>query len=220
MVMNDYASARLHMVEGQLRTNKVTDMAILQAMLDVPRERFVPEQLKGSAYVDEDIPLGDGRFLMEPMVFARLLQFAAIEPRHVVLEVGTGTGYGAAVLGRIAASVVALESDRRFVQRAQALLGELGTRNVSVIEGPLAAGYPKRAPYNAIIFSGAVAAVPPAITDQLADGGRLLAVVRPATQFGQAVLMVRKHGVVSQRVIFDAATPVLPDFAPQPSFVF
>jgi protein-L-isoaspartate(D-aspartate) O-methyltransferase len=218
--MIDYAAARLNMVEGQIRTNKVTDEAVIDAFLSVPRERFVPPALSGAAYVDEDIPLGGGRWLMEPMVFARLLQLAELGREDTVLEIGCGTGYGTALLSRLAHAVVAVESDPRLAAEARARLAELGCENAAVVEGPLAEGYPGRAPYDAILFSGAVAEVPEAIGRQLAAGGRLLAVVKAPTGLGQAEVMIRADGVLSRRPVFDAATPLLPGFQREPSFVF
>jgi protein-L-isoaspartate(D-aspartate) O-methyltransferase len=218
--MIDYQSARLNMVESQVRPNKVTDLAVLAALLAVPREIFVPEPLRGIAYVDEDVPLGGDRFLIEPMVFGRLLQMAAIGPEDTVLDVGCSSGYAAAVMARLARSVVALDEDRAMVQRAGATCRTLGLANVAVVEGPLAAGYPQRAPYHVINFGGAVSAIPPAISAQLADGGRLLAVVKRDSGMGKAVLMTRRDGVLAQRVVFDAGTPMLSSFAPEPAFVF
>jgi protein-L-isoaspartate(D-aspartate) O-methyltransferase len=221
-MMSNFAAARLAMVDGQLRPNKVTDMAVIQAFLDVPRERFVPDALRGAAYIDEDIPVGGGRYLMEPMVFARMLQIATIRPGDVVLEVGAGTGYGTAILAKLTDRVVSVESNRLLAAQAREALASLGLdRAATVIDGPMERGYPERGPYDAIVFSGAVAEIPEAIIAQLADGGRLLAVVKEGgVGMGKALLLMRADGVVSRRVAFDAATPLLPGFAPQPSFVF
>jgi protein-L-isoaspartate(D-aspartate) O-methyltransferase len=218
--MIDYQSARLNMVDSQVRPNKVSDFAVLEAMLAVPREIFVPEHLHGIAYVDEDVPLGDGRFLIEPMVFGRLLQMAAIGPEDTVLDVGCATGYAGAVMARLARSVVALDENSAMIQRAGATCRALGLTNVAVVEGPLAAGYPQRAPYHVITFGGAVAAIPPAISAQLAEGGRLLAIVKSESGMGKAVLVTRRDGILAQRVVFDAGTPMLASFAAQPGFVF
>jgi protein-L-isoaspartate(D-aspartate) O-methyltransferase len=220
MAMIDPAAARLNMVDSQLRTNKVTDEAVLQGFLAVPRERFVPEALRGTAYVDEDIPLGGGRFLMEPMVLARLLQLARLEPTDAVLEVGCATGYATALLARLAQRVTAVEADRRLAQEARARLAELALANATVVEGPLAVGHAAGAPYAVILLNGAVAFLPPAIADQLAEGGRLVTVLRPPGQVGQATLMTKANGVISRRPVFDAATPLLPGFQAEPSFVF
>jgi protein-L-isoaspartate(D-aspartate) O-methyltransferase len=220
----DYATARFNMVESQLRTNKVSSDPLIAAFEAVPRERFLPERLRGIAYIDEDIPLGPpgmgGRHLMEPMVLARMLQAAAVQPGDVVLEIGSGSGYAAAILARLAATVVALESDPDLAKQANALLNELGVDNAIVVTGALTEGYPKQAPYNVILMSGAVSAVPRAISDQLADGGRLVAVVKQGAGLGRAVLMQRSGNHVAQRVLFDAATPFLPEFEAEPGFVF
>ncbi|MDB5408146.1 MAG: protein-L-isoaspartate O-methyltransferase [Rhodospirillales bacterium] len=216
--MNEYQSVRLNMVESQVRPNKVTDPAILDALLAVPRERFVPESLRGIAYVDEDVPLGGGRYLMEPMVFARLLQFAEIGSGDGVLDVGCALGYSAAVLARIARRVVAVEDDKGLLPRARALLADVG--NVTLVETPLAGGCPQHASYDVILLEGAVGSVPAAIAEQLAEGGRLVTVLYSAQGMGKAVLMTRRHGIIGQRIIFDAGTPLLPGFAPQPEFVF
>ncbi len=224
--MIDYAAARLNMVECQLRTNKVIDEPVLDAFLTVPRERFVPAALRGTAYVDDDLPLDGARVLMAPLALARLLQLAAIDPDDKVLEVGCATGYGSALLARIAARVTALESDPTLAARARALLAELGHRNVSVVEGNLAAGWKGDAPYDVIVINGAVDVVPPAIAEQLAEGGRLVGVVRPeagavGVAVGEAVLMTRAEGVLSSRPVFEAAAVhPLPGLVRVPSFVF
>ncbi len=199
----DYQSARLNMVESQIRPNKVSDPAIIEAILAVPRERFVPAALRGIAYVDEDVPLGGGRYLMEPMVFGRLLQF-----------------YASAVMAQLTRKVVALEEDPALAHGAAARFAELAISKVVPVEGALTAGWPELAPYDVILFNGAVAAIPPAIAGQLAKGGRLVAVVQAEPGMGKAVLMTRVEGVYAQRIVFDAGTPMLPGFAARPGFVF
>jgi protein-L-isoaspartate(D-aspartate) O-methyltransferase len=215
----DYAAARRNMVETQLRPNKVTNEALLNALGAIPRERFVPEALRGIAYIDEDIPVAGGRYLMEPMVLARLSQLAEVKPGDAVLNIGCGTGYAAAVLARLVRSVVAIERDKELAARATATLAELGATNVTVMEGELSQGAPRQAPFDVIFIEGSVDAVPPAIIEQLADRGRLVTVVRQRG-VGRATLMVRVGGGVSSRVAFDAAVSPLPGFEAQPSFVF
>ena len=215
----DYAAARRNMVESQLRPNKVTDPALLEALSSVPRELFVPAPLRSVAYVDEDIPLGRGRFLMEPMILGRLLELAAVRFSDVALVVGAGFGYSAAVLGRIAGRVVALEDDHQLAQQAAQTLQGLGVANVTVVEGALVDGAPRLAPFDVILIDGAVERVPPAISEQLAEGGRLVAVIR-AAGIGRATLMTRQAGIVASRVAFDAAVPCLPGFEADPAFVF
>jgi protein-L-isoaspartate(D-aspartate) O-methyltransferase len=208
------------MLESQLRPNKVTDDRVLNAFASVRRELFVPEHLRPVAYIDEDLPLGGGRYLMEPMVAARLLQAAAIARTEAVLIVGAGTGYEAALIAMLARNVLALEEDPELARHARTALVEHAIASVSVVEGPLREGYRPRAPYDVILFGGAVVETPPELAAQLADGGRLLAVVKPANAMGRAALMTRTGGVLARRVIFDAATPVLPGFAPKPAFEF
>jgi protein-L-isoaspartate(D-aspartate) O-methyltransferase len=216
----DYTAARQNMVESQVRPNRVTDTRIVMAMLDLPRENFVPKPLRGVAYVDEDIHIGDGRYLMEPMVLARLVQAAAIGPEDVVLEIGTATGYGAAVMARLAGTVVALESDEALAKRAAKTLADLGADNVAVVDGPLTLGYSRQAPYDVIVLGGGVEQIPRELADQLAEGGRLVAVVVPRGEAGRAVLATRIAGTVSMRTIFDASSPILPGFTDEPGFVF
>jgi protein-L-isoaspartate(D-aspartate) O-methyltransferase len=218
--MTDYAAARLNMVESQLRTNKVTNEAVLDAFLSVPRERFVQPALRGTAYIDEDLPLGHGRYLLEPMVLARLVQLAGIGRQDTVLEIGCATGYGTAILARLARNVVGIDSDPQLVTQAAARLRELAIGNASVTEAPLAAGAANRAPYSVILFEGTVAVIPEAVSRQLGEGGRLVAVLRPGEGVGRATLVVRSNGVLAHRPVFDAAAPFLPGFQPAPSFVF
>ena len=218
--MVDFAAARSNMVESQIRTNKVTDPHLLDAFETTPRERFVPEPLRGIAYVDQDVALGGERFVMEPMVLARLLQAARPGPGDVALDLGCGSGYATAILSRLVATVVALEVDAALAAAANQTLDELEIDNAVVVEGPLAEGYPKQAPYNVILLNGAVSEVPLAIADQLAEGGRLVTVVSVGAGLGRATLMRRDSGVISSRILCDASVPVLPGFEAAPGFVF
>ncbi|UEM06215.1 protein-L-isoaspartate O-methyltransferase [Skermanella rosea] len=218
--MPDYSAARYNMVEGQVRPNKVTDHALVDAMSNIPRELFVPKASRSFAYVDEDIPVAKGRYLIEPMVIARLLQEARIRPTDIVLDIGCGTGYASALMSRMAATVVALEENPELAARAEETLRELGVDNVVLVQGPLTEGYAKQAPYDAILIHGAVSEVPKAILEQLADGGRLVTVVAPDARMGQARLFQRTGEVETGRILFDAATPLLPGFEPKPVFQF
>jgi protein-L-isoaspartate(D-aspartate) O-methyltransferase len=218
--MLDYAAARLNMVESQLRTNKVTDAAVLEAFLAVPRERFVPATLGGTAYIDDALPLGSGRALLAPMVLARLLQLAEIGADDTVLEIGCGSGYGTALLARLAKSVIAVESDGTLAAQARARLRELGVASATVVEAPLVEGHPARAPYRVILLEGAAARIPAALAAQLAEGGRLVAVMLEASGLGRASVMTRLGGVLAGRPSFDATAPLLPGFQAEPSFVF
>lgn len=218
--MTEFGAARAHMIESQLRPNKVTDARVLGAFGGIRRELFVPDHLRVVAYIDEDLPLGGGRYLMEPMVVARLLQTAQIERTDKVMIIGAGTGYEAALAAALARSVIALEEDPEFARRARAALVEHSIASVSVVEGPLPQGYRPRAPYDVVLFCGAVAEVPSEIDAQLAEGGRVLAVVKSASGIGRATLWARTGGVMARRVLFDAATQLLPGFVPKPAFAF
>jgi protein-L-isoaspartate(D-aspartate) O-methyltransferase len=218
--MIDFATARRRMVDSQIRTNRVNDPDLLAVLGQMPRDLFVPEQLRGVAYVDEDLPVKPGRYLMEPMVLARLLQTAEVGPSDRVLDVGCATGYSTAVLGRLAGSVVAVESDPELAARATELLAQLSIDNATVVVGPLAQGHAKLAPYDVILIGGSVPRVPEAIAAQLAEGGRLVAVLSKGDGMGRGTLMTKTKGVLSDRAVFDAATPSLVGFAPEQGFVF
>ena len=215
----DYAVARSNMIDGQIRPNGVTDDVVLEAMFSVPRERFVPHHLRTVAYTDEDLPLGKGRVLMEPMVCARLLQSAAIALDDVVLEIGTGCGYVTSVLSRIASTVVSVESDSDVAAQAISTLTSLGVDNAAVVSGELSKGCPAQGPYNVIFVNGSVEDVSESWLGQLADGGRLIVVVTCNGQ-GTAFLYTRTGKAIGSRSLFDANIPVLPEFQKRQAFVF
>jgi len=209
----------MNMVKSQIRTNRVTDLRVVEALSEVPRERFVPKRLRGIAYIDEDLEIAAGRYLMEPMVLARLLNELSIEGDELALVIGAGSGYSTAVLAYLCGTVVGVESDAEMAATASETLASLGIDNAAVVEGPLAEGYAKQGPYDIVLFDGAVSEVPDTIERQLAEGGRMAAVVR-SDGVGRATLFMRTAGVVSGRPVFDAATPLLPGFEKQPGFVF
>ena len=217
--MNDFAAARLNMIDGQILPNKVTDQRIIDAMGAVPREEFVPKALRGVAYVDEDLEVAPGRYLMEPMVFSRLLQFAELEETCSVLDVGCATGYSSAVLGQLAGVVVAVEESEELAERATEALAAVSVDNVAVMAGAFDRGLPEQGPYDVIILEGAVPEVPDVILDQLAEGGRLVAVVGKQGP-GKATLFTRTRGLVGSRQVFDANIPALPGFERKEGFVF
>jgi protein-L-isoaspartate(D-aspartate) O-methyltransferase len=221
----DFTAARLNMVESQLRTNRVVDTRLVEAMAAVPREAFLPAHLRAIAYVDEDIALGGGRYLMEPMVFARLVQSAQLAPGARVLLVGSGCGYGAAVLAHMGMHVTALECDAKLAAAARAACAANGAASVAAVEGPLEAGWQAAAPFDAILFEGGIGDLPPAFATQVGEGGRLLAVVALSDRFGperqgKATLWQKFAGSLTARTLFDAATPLLPGMLREPGFVF
>lgn len=218
--MTVYDAARINMVKNQLRPNKVTDERVIDAFLRIRREAFVPGKLRGVAYLDDDLPLGGGRYLAQPMVTARLLQAAEIAAKDTALVVGAGVGYEAALLSLLARSVVALEEEAELARMGRSALVDHRIASVSYVEEKLHLGYRQRAPYDVIMFGGAIAAVPEKVSAQLAEGGRIAVVLRPGPGVGRAALITRTGEVLAQRVIFDAATPPLPGFAARSGFVF
>lgn len=217
----DFALARHNMVEGQIRTNRVTDQAVIDAMDSLAREDFLDDALKSRAYVDEDLIVAPGRILMEPMVLARLMQAARVEETDLGLVIAAATGYETAVLARLASAVVAVESHHDLATNARDVLGSHGLETVSVVEGELGQGCPDQGPYDVIFINGAVGELPASLTDQLSDGGRLVYVTTPPTVGGgKAMLVTKEAGVLSEVEIFDANVPPLPEFMAQPKFTF
>ncbi|WP_417668908.1 protein-L-isoaspartate O-methyltransferase family protein [Roseibium sp.] len=219
--MTDFTQSRRKMVDNQLRTNDVTDHRILDAMEWVPREKFVPASRQAVAYIDEELPVNTAasRFLMKPHVFAKLIQLAEVRPDHVVLVIGAGSGYGAAVLSRMAASVVAVEEDSELVASAGERLIDLGIENAAVLEGKLAEGCAAEGPYDVVVVDGAVDEVPEALLHQLKSDGRLVA-IEGRGGAAAARLYQNSGGAVSARFGFNASTAVLPGFEKKAEFVF
>ncbi len=220
MVSVDAAVQRTNMVDSQIRPSDVTDRRIIRAMLEIPREQFVPTAMKPLAYIDDEVPVTmppNGanratRSLMAPRDFARLVQLAEISESDVVLDVGCATGYSAAVLGRLAETVVALEVDPELAETAGNLLSETSYDNVAVGSGELASGYPDEGPYDAIVLEGQVEEVPFGLLDQLKDGGRLVAIYQKGP-LSRAVLWRRLGATFDEREAFEAAASPLPGFA-------
>jgi protein-L-isoaspartate(D-aspartate) O-methyltransferase len=222
--MTDFAAARAFMVQGQVRVNDVTDPRLTMAMLEVPRERFVPSELAALAYLDQDLQLIDGgagarRYLLKPLMLAKLIQAAEIEPGDHVLDVGCGTGYAAALLARLARDVIALEENGQLARHAVRDLVECGTANVAVVTGPLREGWAAAAPYDAIVVEGRTEIVPDSLLAQLRDGGRLVCVQGGAA--GAKGMVYRSlRGDATGWPLFEAVAPLLPGFAEPAAFVF
>ncbi len=215
----DDAARRRTMVENQLRPSNVTDPRVLEAMASVPRPPFLPAQLKAVAYNDDDIQLPDGRFLIEPLVLARMLEVAACDGGGTALVVGCETGYAAVVASRLAATVFALV-EPTHVDEVERRAAALDADNVFAVPGadPLA-GHPTKGPYDVILLVGRVPEIPDALTDQLAEGGRLVAVVGDA-RMGRGTVVHRVHGHDGRRALFDAAIPPLRGLRPKVTFEF
>ena len=219
-LQTDYAAARNNMVDCQVRPNRVSDPRVLAAMRSLPRELFVPPALAASAYIDEDIPLGNGRVLMEPLIIARLVQMARVRAGERVLVVGAGSGYGAAILAACDAKVTALEEDGDLLATAMRVLPGVAS-GVRMVQGRLSAGLPSEGPWDVILIEGAVTTIPDVYAAQLAPNGRLVTVVIPPGATGRAVLAEPvAGGRMRSRDMFDCTTGLLPSLRPAPSFVF
>jgi len=215
--MQDFATRRTMMVDTQVRPNDVTKFPIIEAMLSVPREEFVPAARREAAYVGENVEIAPGRVLLEPRNFAKMLDALDIQPTDLVLDIGCGLGYSAAVIALMAEAVVALEEEALAAQ-AEATLAQAGADNAAVVAGDLAAGSAKHGPYDVIIIEGAVETVPEAILAQLKEGGRIAALFME-NALGTVRIGHKIDGELSWRYAFNAAAPLLPGFAAAKGFV-
>jgi protein-L-isoaspartate(D-aspartate) O-methyltransferase len=216
--MADFATLRRTMVDGQIRTADVTDLPLIQALIDVPRERFVPPAQAGIAYLDLDLPVGErARRMLKPMVLAKMLQALDLSEGSRVLDVGCATGYAAALMAHLGASVVALEDESGLARQARANLA--GLANVAMVEGKLAEGHAPGGPYDAILVEGAIDLEPETLCRQLADGGRLIC-IRGSGPAAKATLYRRDGADITQRMVFEAAGSLLPGFARPAAFAF
>lgn len=213
--MTDAGVQRVNMVDSQVRPSDVTDRRIIRAMLDVPREAFVPDRMRSLAYADGDLPLGGGRVLLAPRTLAKLLQLAEFGDDDVVQVVGCGSGYAAAVVAKFAKDVVAVEEDAALAADATRLLSTPG--RIKVVAGALVSGDANGGPYDVIIIDGAVAQVPEDLLRQLKDGGRLVTIFAGGRS-SQATVWKRSGGEFGESAGFDAVAPVLPGFAPTLAF--
>jgi protein-L-isoaspartate(D-aspartate) O-methyltransferase len=211
---------RAAMVDSQLRTVGVNDARVVDAIAAVPRERFAARGREMLAYVDEDHAIAPGRYMTQPMMFGRLLNAARIQPNERVLLVAAGNGYGAAVIARLAAEVVAVEEHPELAARARETLASMGVANVAVVDGPLTGGASDGAPYDVVFIDGAVEQVTQALIDQLRDGGRLVAVMVDAAGVQRATIGVRAGSGFGTTEFSEAATVRLPGFERPKAFRF
>ena len=214
--MTDFATRRTFMVDTQVRPSDVTKFPVIDAMLSVPREAFVPDEKRGAAYVGENLDLGEGRVVLEARTLAKMLDALDIQNDDVVLDIGCGLGYSSAVIAKMADAVVAVE-EARFADEAQTLLSDQGYDNVAVVEGELREGATKSGPYDVIILQGAVETLPEAIEAQLDEGGRIAALWQEGS-LGVVRIGYKLDGRVNWRFSFNAGAPVLPGFARHEEF--
>jgi protein-L-isoaspartate(D-aspartate) O-methyltransferase len=217
--MIDFSKARRMMVDGQIRPNGVTDRDLLGALLDVPRECFVPAELASVAYLDRDIAIDPKRALLKPMVLARMIQAAEVRANDAVLDVAGGTGYASAILARLAGAVVALEDESERTRRCGDILAQMAVANVTAVCGPLDAGWPARAPYDVILVNGACETEPRGLLGQLKEGGRLIGILGSGPD-AKAMIFRSDRGEIGSRALIDAAAPALTAFARPAAFVF
>ena len=209
--MTEFATRRLIMVDTQIRPNDVTKFPVIDAIARIPREHFLPADKREQAYISENIDLGRGRVMLEPRTIGKMLDLLNIQPDELVLDLGVGTGYSAAVIARLAEAVVAVEEDESMAADAQVALSEIEADNVILHTGQIAMGAPQHGPYDVIVAQGAVASLPAALEDQLKEGGRIALLFQDGP-LGEMRLGIRHNGQISWRAAFNASAPVLPGF--------
>lgn len=217
--MSDYEQARRSMVDCQVRPSDVTRYAIIEAMLETPREQFVPGPLRAVAYAESEIALAPGRVILPPRVFAKMIEAAQIRPEDLVLDLAPGLGYSSAVLARLATAVIAIEPDEAMARQASETLARLEYDNVVVTNDDPATGDPDHAPFDVIFANGGVEDIPPTLIDQLKTGGRLVAIHMNGA-VGQCRITVKSLNTATARPVFDASAPVLAGFERAKTFVF
>jgi len=215
--MISFEERRRVMVDTQVRPSDVTRFPVIEAMLTVPRERFVPESKREAAYAGENVSLGDGRVMLEPRTLAKILDAVNIQPTEAVLDVACGLGYSTAVVAQLAEAVVGVESDRRMAREAEQTLADEGVDNAVVVEGDLVEGAARHGPYDVILVQGGVERVPDALADQLSDGGRIACIFMDG-ELGIVRLGLKTDGAITWRFAFNAAAPVLEGFTAERAF--
>jgi protein-L-isoaspartate(D-aspartate) O-methyltransferase len=210
--MTDFSDRRVMMVDTQVRPSDVTKFPIIEAMLAIPREAYVPAAQREAAYMGENLPIGPGRVMLEPRTLAKMLDALDIQPTDVVLDVGCGLGYSTAVIARFADAVVGVEEDEALAAAAQGVLAAQGVDNAAVIHGSLSGGAAKHGPYDAITVQGGIEVVPSGLIGQLKDGGRIACVFMEGA-LGIVRIGHKRDGNLSWRFAFNAGAPILPGFA-------
>ncbi len=217
--MADFTSQRTMMVDTQIRPSDVTKFPIIDAMLTVPREQYVPASLRLTAYMDGLLNLGGGRAMIEPRVLAKMLDALDIQPSELVLDLGCGLGYSAAVIAQLAQAVVAVEEDATMAAEAESSLGAAGVDNVAVITAPLADGAPQHGPYDVIVLQGGAEMLPDSLVAQLKEGGRIACLMIEGN-LGTCKIGLKTGDKISWRSAFNATAPILPGFYNTPAFQF
>ena len=217
--MAEFARRRRIMVDCQIRPSDITRQAIIEAMLEIPREEFVPSSMRDMAYIGDHLPLSDGRVLLDPRLLAKMLDAVNLGDRDLVLDIGSCLGYSSAVISRLADAVIALEEDETMVGLAGMALARCAADNAAAIAGCLIDGAAEHGPYDVIVIEGGVEMVPRKIIDQLVDGGRI-ACLHLAGSVGECRIGTKRDGRLTWRAAFDAMAPVMPGFQRQSVFAF
>ncbi|AUJ64680.1 protein-L-isoaspartate O-methyltransferase [Aestuarium zhoushanense] len=215
--MADYTTRRTMMVDTQVRPSDVTKFPIIDAMLSVPREAFVPSTMREAAYIGENLDIGGGRVLLEPRTLAKMLDVLDIKPTEVILDIAPGLGYSTAVLAHMAEFVIGVEDDESRAEEAQSILSEQGIDNAAIISGALAEGAAKSGPYDVIILQGAVEVLPDSLLAQLKDGGRIVSIFAEG-DLGVVRIGYKMDQRINWRMAFNAGAPVLTGFAKKAEF--
>lgn len=220
ILMPDFAARRLTMVDTQVRPSDVTKFPIISAMLDIPRERFLPASLAEAAYIGEHLTPAPGRVLLDPRSFAKMLDALALGGRELVLDIAPAQGYSSAVLARLAQTVVALEPDPALAAEAESAHAEIEASNIVLVSGDLAEGAPQHGPYDAVMIQGGIGVFPDALAAQIKEAGRAVVLFMQDGMHGTVRLGVKRGGVMHWRDLFNASAPVLDAFARKSSFIF
>lgn len=215
--MTDFAERRRMMVDNQVRPSDVTKYPIIDALLEVQRENYVPQALREAAYLGENLEIGGGRVMLDPRTLGKMLDVLDLENDEMVLDLGCGLGYSAAVIAQIAQAVIAVEEVEALADEAEALLAAGGVDNVVVEKGLLVQGAPQHGPYDVIILEGAVEQIPAALEDQLKDGGRIVALF-VEENLGTVRIGYKIAGRVNWRYAFNASAPVMSGFERKEEF--
>lgn len=210
--MEAFEIARTNMVKSQILPNNITNSAFIDVIMEIPRHIFIPENKQGVSYIDSSLPVGDGRYILPPMVFAKMIEALNIKGDESVLDIACGTGYSSAVIANLCKKVVAVESSTDLASKAHLNLNKLGVENVIIISNSLARGHEEGAPYNIILINGAVKEVPAKLFDQLADNGKLITIISKTPNSGSIVIYSKVSGVTSSREVFDVNLSIIEDF--------
>ena len=217
----NYELARKNMVENQIRANKVTDTKIIDAFSNVEREIFVPESYREISYNDEDIRLSRNRFMMKPMILARLFQSLSLNGNENILHIGSNSGYASAILSQLCHAVISIESDKKLYEKSINIFSEIGFDNVVPLHGSMEVGVPKESPFDVIFIEGALEEKPKALFDQLNNNGKLVVVLKPSNvNIGKANLFFKLNNEIGNEILFDAQVTKLSIFKSKPKFNF